>query len=585
MDTWKYECQTWYPEEGSTFLGNGYVGGTIPRDGHGATGNPFTATVAGHYVGENEEAGTVPHWLNCPLKIDGQPVVPWWIKFRQVLDLKQGTLTTAYTSKDNAVRVETETFCHRAYRHICAYQITIHALHDVAFELTPHGATRTTGVRTGHLKTGDSSELQVIVAIEPAAVRENYDTLRRSHIVAMAKLWESFNIEVANPFLERKARAQMFYLLSGYRDDVVHGGTATGLSSHASWGGSVFWDTEFYLFPALLLFFPALARNTVAYRHGTLEQARANARQHGEAGARFAWQSKKTGAPFAGSFEDERHISSDVAFCAWWYAHTTGDWQFTNEIIVEVARNWASRAIFNQAADRYEIHNVIPPDEHVWDHHVGTPVNNSVMTNIYAAWVLAKAAALVGGAEAARWQEIAGKLFLPRDPARDIYAEYEGYTGHPIKQADIAHVFFPLPTTVDAAEISRTADYYLDREQETGLFLTHSPSVYGAAFSKAGDVRGVTRCLELSARNFVGPFELPRESNYGGGAVVTGAGSFLNLLCYGILGIDTTGARLVAHPCVPAQIGRIQVSGVQFQGKRYRVAADATGQRSITEPE
>src|ERR1043165_4650338 len=99
MDTWKYECQTWYPDEAATFLGNGYIGGTIPRDGHGATGNPYAATVAGYYIGDNEDPGRVPHWLNCPLKIDGRSVDPGWVNFRQVLDLKKGMITTAYTSK------------------------------------------------------------------------------------------------------------------------------------------------------------------------------------------------------------------------------------------------------------------------------------------------------------------------------------------------------------------------------------------------------------------------------------------------------------------------------------------------------
>jgi trehalose/maltose hydrolase-like predicted phosphorylase len=177
---------------------------------------------------------------------------------------------------------------------------------------------------------------------------------------------------------------------------------------------------------------------------------------------------------------------------------------------------------------------------------------------------------------------MAGKMFLPRNDKLGIYAEYEGYTGHPIKQADVAHCFFPIPTQASAEEIRRTANYYLDREQETGLFLTHSPSIYAAAFSKAGDVSGVERCLELSARNFVGPFELPRESNYGGGAVVTGAGSFLNLLCYGVLGIVNFGDRLTANPCVSRQVGKINVSGVQFQGKRYRVSSE---QPVITELE
>ena len=46
-----------------------------------------------------------------------------------------------------------------------------------------------------------------------------------------------------------------------------------------------------------------------------------------------------TGRGHGGAFENEIHISADIAYCAWWYAHSTGDTAFMNqygrELIVE----------------------------------------------------------------------------------------------------------------------------------------------------------------------------------------------------------------------------------------------------------
>ena len=395
------------------------------------------------------------------------------------------------------------------------------------------------------LKADETANLDAIIGVAWAPIRhlkflpalrkarrQEYAGLRRSHTRAMEMLWEGVEVSVSDPLLERKIKASLFYILCGYRDDVVFGGTATGASSKGCWGGSVFWDTEFYLFPALLVFFPRLARNTLLYRHATLPAALANARSHGEAGARFAWQSKCTGKPFGGAFEDERHVTTDIAYAAWWYGRATNDTAFRDtigtELILAAARNVASRLSFDEALHRYEFHGVIPPDEHVFDHYIGKPINNSAMTNAYAKWVLATASDLLPPGESVerrRWQTMADLLYQPRDPASGIIPEYDGYNGHPIKQADVAHLFFPLCETFDPDTVRKNVYYYADRERETGLFLTHSPSVYAAAASKIGDVRGVERFLELAGRNGVGPFDVPPRIRLRRHARRHGAGS------------------------------------------------------------
>jgi trehalose/maltose hydrolase-like predicted phosphorylase len=658
MNSWVYDVRVLYPPEGQTLIGNGYIGGSLPIDGHGAAGNSMPGVAVGLYAGEEESPANIPHWLNIPIRLDGETIRLSPVGFRQQLDLRRGIFSTHYRDNTGAVVVEVETFCHRQHRHLGAYRLTIHALREISLELLPQlqnefcspptistvepSAETTVAWRLGRndaaadvyqslalvsvsanvrivksidrasigfrlsrkLPPGESVMLEVAVAVAwgpdaeatvhvalADAIREGYSGLFESHVQAMARLWNHFDISIGDPFLERKIKGSMFYLLSGYRDDVAFGGTATGVSSSQVWGGSVFWDVEFYMFPALLTFFPNLARNTLLYRHSTLPAALANAQRHGEAGARFAWQSKRSGKPFGGAFEDERHITTDVAFAAWWYGNASADVGFQKgsgkELILAAARNVASRLTWNESAQRYEIHSVIPPDEHVLDHHVGTPIDNSAMTNAYAKWVLATAAELLGPSEAkeaSQWQSMAERLYQPRDSATGIIPEYDGYNGHSIKQADIGHVFFPLNDPIDPQVLRRSVYYYADRERETGLYLTHSPSVYAAALAKVGDVAGVGRFLELAGRNSVGPFEVPRESNYGGPPVVTGAGSFINLLVFGIVGMESLGSALSAHPCVPKQVGRVELRGVHFRGRRYRIIAEPGVYTATIEP-
>ena len=655
MNKWVYDTAVWSPQEATPFLGNGFIGGHIPIDGHGAGGNPWGAAVAAFYVGPEETFAQVPHWLNVGLLLDGKPVRTSWVNFRRVLDLRRGLMTTAYTDITGSVRVSTVTFCHRERKHVAAYQLTVEALKDVNLEISPQLNAAACPVQPGRitrmdapgsdefgwtldfadmesraaqvmalevsgfnggksvgqldnemaigrrfsaaLGRGRSCEIRSIVttcigsdplvmgrATAKQAAEVGYAALEQSHIQAMEELWSGVDVEIGDVFLERRYLSSLFYLLSGYRQDVVWGGCATGLSSAGSWGGSIFWDTEFYMFPPMLALYPQMARNMLLYRSATLAAAAQNARDHGEAGARFAWQSKKTGRPFAGVFEDERHVSSNIAYCAWWYGLCTGDREFTDthgrKLLREVARNWASRAIADAThPEQFHIAGVIPSDEHVLDHHVGKPITDSVMTNAYAAWVLDNAADLpdAGITESERrlWKAIAAGLYLPRDEERGIYREYVGYNGHAIKQADVGHLFFPLCLTRDAAEIRRNVYYYADRERETGLYLTHSPYVYGAALSRAGDVEGVERFLRLSDRNFVGPFDIPRESNYGGSVVVTGAGSFLSLMLYGVAGLENMGPCLASHACVPPSLGHLKISGIHFQGRRYSLSAEA----------
>jgi kojibiose phosphorylase len=111
------------------------------------------------------------------------------------------------------------------------------------------------------------------------------------------------------------------------------------------------------------------------------------------------------------------------------------------QILLETAQFWASFAQWNPERQRYEIRNVIGPDE--FHEHV----HNNTYTNYLAAWALQKTRDLVHQletedpdslknildrarvtrAEVESWMEVAEKLYIPMDKERGLFEQFEGY--------------------------------------------------------------------------------------------------------------------------------------------------------------
>ena len=90
-----------------------------------------------------------------------------------------------------------------------------------------------------------------------------------------------------------------------------------GLSG-LGYNGHVFWDTELWMYPPLLMLQPEIARSLLEYRYERLEAAKQNAFSHGYKGALFPWESADDGAEetpvwaITGPFE--HHIAGDIAW-------------------------------------------------------------------------------------------------------------------------------------------------------------------------------------------------------------------------------------------------------------------------------
>jgi alpha,alpha-trehalase len=272
-----------------------------------------------------------------------------------------------------------------------------------------------------------------------------FEELFKSHRLAWKQLWRLFDIEIE---LDDRAeteetamilRLHVFHLLqtaSMITMDLDVGIPARGWHGEA-YRGHIFWD-EMFIFPLLNFRVPEITRALMKYRFHRLNEARAAAAEAGYHGAMYPWQSGSSGReesqelhlnPQSGNWLPDnsrlqRHVNATIAYNIWQYYQATSDMEFLSfygaEMILEIARFWASIATYNPEQDRYEILGVMGPDEY-HDHYPDADepgLNNNSYTNIMAVWVLCCAMNVLDVLAADRRQEICERLDLKEEEIR-----------------------------------------------------------------------------------------------------------------------------------------------------------------------
>jgi trehalose/maltose hydrolase-like predicted phosphorylase len=265
----------------------------------------------------------------------------------------------------------------------------------------------------------------------------DFEPLLERHVLAWDHLWERCDIElVGHQRTETVLHLHLFHLLqslSQHSVDLDVGIPARGLHGEA-YRGHVFWD-EMFVFPYLTLRMPELARGLLLYRWRRLPQARKAAYDAGYRGAMFPWQSGSSGReetqrvhlnPKSGRWLPDhshlqRHIGLAVAHNTWQYYQATGDRDFLAsygaEVLLEVARFFASLATYDRGDDRYDVRGVMGPDEYhdayPWRDEPG--LDNNAYTNVMTVWLMTKALTLVRELPDRRRHELFDLLGLRRN--------------------------------------------------------------------------------------------------------------------------------------------------------------------------
>ena len=242
---------------------------------------------------------------------------------------------------------------------------------------------------------------------------ERFTPLVEQHAQAWQRTWELCDSVVAEqPRIQQILRLHAFHLLqtaSPHTCDLDVSIPARGLHGEA-YRGHIFWD-ELFIFPFFTFRLPELTRALLLYRYRRLSQARLAARQAGYQGAMYPWQSGSDGReesqvvhlnPSSGRWIPDhsalqRHVNIAIAYNVWQYYQATLDTDFLSlygaEMIVDIARFWASATTYNPELHRYEIRGMMGPDEY----HESYPdsetpgLNNNAYTNVMAVWTLQRA--------------------------------------------------------------------------------------------------------------------------------------------------------------------------------------------------
>lgn len=491
-----------------------------------------------------------------------------------------------------------------------------------------------------------------------------FDDLLEGHVVDWRHLWDRFYLEVEGRedamTILRLHVLHLVQTLSAHTAAIDAGVPARGLHGEA-YRGHIFWD-ELFVFPLLNLRMPKVTRSLLLYRYRRLPEARRAAVEAGFAGAMFPWQSGSDGReetqrlhlnPLSGRWNPDpthrqRHVGIAVAYNVWQYQEATDDREFLAdygaEMLVEIARFWASIAEHDKIRDRYVITGVMGPDEF----HSGYPdaeetgIDNNAYTNVMAAWVLQRAmdalALLpertrhellerlgVGPADLELWPEIARKMFVPFHDG--VISQFEGYgdleeldwKAYRERYGDIQRLDRILEaegSSPNRYKVSKQADvlmlfYLLSSHELRGLFgalgyevtpemMTRTFDYYEARSSHGSTLSAIVhawvlarshreRALEFFERALVADVADVQGGTTREGIHLAAMTGTVDLLQRCFSGLELREDRLMLDPYWPAALGTLAFTiqyrdvplELRIEGARVEVAAGPGLKRPI----
>jgi trehalose/maltose hydrolase-like predicted phosphorylase len=440
-------------------------------------------------------------------------------------------------------------------------------------------------------------------AAEEAAT--GFDRLLASHRRAWADRWDHADVTIeGDDRLQAAVRFALFHLMGSVADSGEAAVGPRGLTG-PGYSGHVFWDADAFVLPFLAATHPDSARAMLEYRLRRLPAALAAARAIGRQGARFPWESARTGEDVTPPSAHDRtgrlvpirtgqleeHIVAQVALAADTYVEWTGDEEFASgpfrTLLASTARYWASR-IRVDADGTGHIFGVIGPDEY------HEPVDDNACTNVLARWNLRRAAGLldvdpdgVGPEERARWLELAAGLYDGYDGDTGIYEQFVGFHrlepliiaeaaprrpiaadlllgaarthgAQVIKQADVLMLHHLVPDEVVPGSLEPNLRFY---EPRTAHGSSLSPAVYASLQARVRDFGPALEALRTAA--LLDLDDLTGSSS--GGLHLATMGGLWQALAFGFAGLRARSGRLHVDPVLPPQWSGLELR-VRFRG-------------------
>ncbi|MHC1732210.1 MAG: glycoside hydrolase family 65 protein [Bacteroidales bacterium] len=395
-------------------------------------------------------------------------------------------------------------------------------------------------------------------------------------IAGHRKLWEELwqgDIEIEGDLSSQQdVRLALYHLYSFGREGTRLSIPPMGLSSQ-NYNGHIFWDSELWMFPPMLLLNRGIAESMINYRIDRLAPAMFKASTYGYKGAMFPWESDDTGEeatpPFALTGTFEHHITSDIAIAAWNYYRVTGDRQWLEskgyELLKETAEFWISRVTQNSDGT-YSIRNVVGANEFAHNVDDNAFTNGSAITCLRFA---VNASAVLGKEASPEWKRVADNLVIYRFPDGTTM-EHSRYEGERIKQADVNLLAYPLEIITDPEAILLDMKYYEPKLADEGPAM--SKSVLALLYARLGDPETAYRLFRESYMpNKRPPFGALAETALSNNPYfVTGAGGMLQTVIFGFGGLHITENGIVQRkPVLPRKWKSLIIKGVGRNQETY----------------
>lgn len=392
------------------------------------------------------------------------------------------------------------------------------------------------------------------------------------HTNLWADLWHGDIIIEGDLQSQQDVRLGLYHLYAFGRGDSDLSIAPMGLSSQ-NYNGHIFWDTELWMYPPLLLLNQDIARSLVNYRSDRLEVAKRKALNFGYKGAMFPWESDDTGEEatpawaLTGTFE--HHITADVAIAFWNYYRVTKDKKWLTErgypMLKEVADYWVSRSVLN-ADGSYSIKNVVGANEFAPNVDDNAFTNGSAITALQYAVLAAKELGLDPDVS---WTHVADRIKIHRFPDGTTM-EHSKYDGDRIKQADVNLLTFPLDVVKDEPTAMKDLKYYEPKLAAEGPAM--GKSVFAVIYARLGDAENAFRLFKESYEpNKRPPFgALSETATADDPYFATGAGGMLQTVLFGFGGLHLTEEGIVQkNPILPKEWTSLTLKGIGPEKKDY----------------
>jgi trehalose/maltose hydrolase-like predicted phosphorylase len=404
---------------------------------------------------------------------------------------------------------------------------------------------------------------------------EGRDRLLQFHRKAWDNLWSSDIRIEGDAQSQQDIHSMLYHLYSFVREGTAFSPSPMGLSG-LGYNGHVFWDAELWMYPALLVLHPELAKSMVEYRFQRLEAARRNAFANGFKGAMFPWESAESGVEetpvWALSGPFEHHITADVAMAAWNYYAVTQDKQWLRDkgwpILSTTADFWASRVERN-GPGHYDIKNVVAADE--WAENV----DNNAFTNAAAKANLryaTQAAAILGITPDPDWANVAANIPILK-LENGVTSEHAQYHGEGIKQADVNLLAYPLREITDPVQIRKDLEYYETRVPNEGT-PAMTQGVFTLLYARLGNADKAFHWFQDAyVPNLNPPFRVIAETKGGTNPYfATGAGGVLQAVLMGFGGLDITPAGIrQVKSVLPKSWTSLTITGIGVEKKTFTI--------------